>query len=322
MGAIGELSEGEVLRAILARTPESAFSVLGPGDDAAVVAAPSGSVIATVDSLVEGPDFRREWTSAYDLGFKAAAVNLSDIGAMGGTPTALLVALAMPLATSLEFIEQLYDGLRDGCAELAPGCAVVGGDLTRSTTMTIVVTALGDLGGRAPLTRSGAQPGEVVALCGDAGVAARGLDILFTRFSERGQAFTLDRAGLSDDERLAVERQLRPLPPVWAGPVAAAAGATSAIDVSDGLSLDANRVAEASDVMIDFASAALGPDVDLALRGGEDHALLATFPADAPLPDGFRRIGTVEAFMGSRICLDGAPIEPRGWDPYSAGASQ
>lgn len=319
MSAIGELSEGEVLRAILARTPESAFTVLGPGDDAAIVAAPSGSVIATVDSLVEGPDFRREWTGAYELGWKSAAVNLSDIGAMGGTPTALLVALALPLATSLAFVEQLYDGLRDACVELAPGCAVVGGDLTRSSTMTIVVTALGDLGGRAPLTRSGARPGDVVALCGDAGVAARGLDVLFSRFSDQGQALELDRAQLTDEERFAVDRQLRPLPPVWAGRAAAAAGATSAIDVSDGLSLDAQRVAEASDVTIDFSGAALGPDVELALRGGEDHALLVSFPADAVLPDGFRRIGNVTAFTGSRITLDGVAIEARGWDPYDVG---
>lgn len=322
MSVIGELSEGEVLRAILERTPASTFTVLGPGDDAAVVAAPSGSVIATVDSLVDGPDFRREWTSAYDLGWKAAAVNLSDIAAMGGTPTALLVALALPLETPLEFIEQLYEGLRDACESLSPGCAVVGGDLTRSTTMTVVVTALGDLGGRAPLTRSGARSGDIVALCGDAGVAARGLDVLFTRFSEDGQALPLDRAVLSEEEREAVERQLRPMPPVAAGVAAAEAGATAAMDVSDGLSLDANRMATASDVTINFESAALGPNVDPALRGGEDHALLVTFPADAALPSGFRRIGTVEPAATSRILLDGEPITPRGWDPYSTGESQ
>ncbi len=321
MAALRDSSEHDVLRAILARTGASDFAELGPGDDAAVVTAASGSVVATIDSLVEGPDFRLEWSGPYSLGFKAAAVNLSDIAAMGARPTALLVALAVPLELELEFLEQLYDGMRDACAQLAPGCAVVGGDLTRSDTMTIVVTALGDLEGRAPLLRSGARPGDVVALAGDVGEAARGLDVLFARFSRDGKALPYDREALLHPERSAVARQLRPLPPVSLGPVAALAGATAAIDISDGLSLDANRVAVASDVTINLHAAALGPDVELALRGGEDHALLVTFPADAVLPPGFRRIGTVEPVGKARLLLDGEPIEPQGWDPY-AGTSQ
>ena len=115
-----------------------------------MIAAPDGRVVATVDTLVHGPDFRLAWSSAFDLGWKAAAVNLADIAAMGARPTALLVALAMPDDTRLSFVEGLADGLRAACDELAPGCAVEGGDLTVSDTLTIAVTALGTLDGREP----------------------------------------------------------------------------------------------------------------------------------------------------------------------------
>ncbi|BDZ38467.1 hypothetical protein GCM10025863_10810 [Microbacterium suwonense] len=164
---IGDISEGAVLRAILARTAEASHTLLGPGDDAAVVAAPSASVVATTDTLVEGPDFRRAWSSGYDLGWKSAAVNLADIAAMGATPTALLVALAVPRDVRLSFVAAMADGFREACDALAPGCAVVGGDLTVSELMMIAVTALGDLGGHAAVTRSGASPGDVVALAGN-----------------------------------------------------------------------------------------------------------------------------------------------------------
>ena len=110
---------------------------------------------------MHGPDFRLAWSSGYDLGWKAAAVNLADIAAMGARPTALLVALAMPARPAPSFVERLADGLRDACAALAPGCAVVGGDLTVSDVLTIAVTALGDLEGRAPVLRHGARPGDV-----------------------------------------------------------------------------------------------------------------------------------------------------------------
>ena len=90
---LGDISEGTVLRAILARTAPAAHTLVGPGDDAAVLAAPSGSVVATTDTLVHGPDFRLAWSSGYDLGWKAAAVNLADIAALGARPTGLLVAL-------------------------------------------------------------------------------------------------------------------------------------------------------------------------------------------------------------------------------------
>jgi thiamine-monophosphate kinase len=313
---VGELSEREVLRRIAARTGKASAAIVGPGDDAAVVAAPSGSVVATTDTLVHGPDFRLAWSSGYDLGWKAAAVNLADVAAMGARPTGLLVALAMPSATRISFVEALADGLREACEALAPGCAVVGGDLTVSDTLTIAVTALGDLEGRPAVLRSGARPGDVVAVAGELGAAGRGLAILFDRFrDDGGEPIPVDRAALGEGEPALLDAQLRPAPPLGLGPMAAMSGATAMMDVSDGLALDATRMAEASGVRLDLDPAALGADRRAALEGGEDHALLATFPGDV-LPPGFRPIGRVEE--GSGVSVGGDPYDRRGgWDPYA-----
>ncbi|KAA9134969.1 thiamine-phosphate kinase [Microbacterium caowuchunii] len=312
---VGEASEGTILRRILSRFPPSSAAV-GPGDDAAVLDLAGGPVVATVDTLVHGPDFRLAWSSGFDLGWKSAAVNLADIAAMGARPVALLVALAMPEDTRLSFVEALADGLRAACDRLAPGCAVEGGDLTVSDTLTMAVTALGTLSGP-PIRRSGASAGDVVALAGAAGEAARGLHLLFERFRDAdGTPVPVATDDLSAAERHALAAQLRPEPPIALGPVAARAGATAMMDVSDGLLLDATRLAEASGVTLDLARDALGPDADTALAGGEDHALLATFPVGG-VPAGFRVIGRVTPRGGDPVLVDGAPYGGRGgWDPY------
>ncbi|HEX5728808.1 thiamine-phosphate kinase [Microbacterium sp.] len=314
---VGELSEGAVLRRILARFPASE-ALVGPGDDAAVLAAPDGRVVATTDTLVHGPDFRLAWSSGFDLGWKAAAVNLADVAAMGARPTALLVALAMPNDTRLSFVEQLADGLRDACDTIAPGCAVEGGDLTVSDTLTIAVTALGSLDGRAPVLRSGARPGDVLAVAGELGAAARGLAILFDRFrTPSGEPVPIDAGVLNADEARSLAAQLRPEPPVALGPAAADAGATALMDVSDGLVLDASRLAAASDVTVDLDSSALGRDLSAALTGGEDHALLASFPPASQLPYGFRAVGRIVERSQHPVLIDGAVHDGRGgWDPY------
>lgn len=317
---VGDLSEGEVLRRILDRLPASS-AILGPGDDAAVLAAPDGRIVATTDTLVHGPDFRLAWSSPFDLGWKAAAVNLADVAAMGARPTALLVALAMPDATPLSFVEGLAEGLAAACAELSPGCAVEGGDLTVSDTLTVAVTALGSLEGGAPVVRSGARAGDGVFVCGDVGIAARGLDVLFASFVDAaGMPLPFSgegRRSLSDLDARAVSLQLAPRPPIASGADAARAGATALMDVSDGLALDARRMAEASGVTIAFDSSALGPEPGRALEGGEDHALLATFPPQTAPPPGFRRIGVVKEASETRVLVDGVPYAGRGgWDPY------
>jgi thiamine-monophosphate kinase len=314
---VGELSEGTILRSILDRLGES-NALVGPGDDAAVIAAADGRVVATVDTLVHGPDFRLAWSSAFDLGYKAAAVNLADIAAMGATPTALLVALAMPDATRLSFVTGIADGLRAACRDLAPGCRVEGGDLTVSDTLTVAVTALGALAGRAPVLRSGARVGDVVAVAGELGRAARGLRLLFERFTDAaGAPIPIDERVLEPDELTDLAAQLRPSPPVWLGPDAADAGATAMMDVSDGLVLDASRMAAASGVTLALESSLLGADPASALGGGEDHALLAAFPAGRALPRDFVRVGTVQARGEHAVLVDGGPFEGRGgWDPY------
>lgn len=315
---MGELSEGQILRGILDRLPPSTAPV-GPGDDAAVLAVPDGRVVATTDTLVHGPDFRLAWSSPFDLGFKAAAVNLADVAAMGARPVALLVALAMPDSTPLSFVRGFADGLAAACAELAPGCAVEGGDLTVSDTLTIAVTALGSLDGRDPVRRSGAQVGDGVHVIGELGEAARGLDILFERFTDAtGAPVALTpeaRAALGTDDARALSRQLTPRPPLAEALRAAASGATAMMDVSDGLALDATRLADASGVTIELDSAALGDDVALALGGGEDHGFLVTFGPDAE-PLG-RRIGGIVPRGDAALTVDGEPWSGRaGWDPY------
>jgi thiamine-monophosphate kinase len=314
---IGQLSEGEILSRILAQLGESE-AIVGPGDDAAVLAAADGRIVATTDTLVHGPDFRLAWSSGYDLGWKSAAVNLADIAAMGARPTALLVALAMPSDTRISFVEQLARGLRAACETLAPGCAVEGGDLTVSDTLTIAVTALGSLDGRAPVLRSGARAGDVVAIAGRTGLAGRGIDLLFARFRDAaGDPIPAALDALSEEEIAAVTAQLRPEPPVALGLVAADAGATAMMDVSDGLVLDASRMAAASGVTLEIDASALGQDIDHTLTGGEDHALLACFPPTVRLPEGFRRIGDVIARTEYAVLVDGRPHDGRsGWDPY------
>lgn len=311
---VGDVSEREVLSRILRVLGGTSRAVVGPGDDAAVLAVPGERVVVSTDTLVHGPDFRLAWSSPFDLGFKAAAVNLADIAAMGARPTALFVALAMPDSTPLTFVDDLARGLRDGCDRLAPDCAVEGGDLTASDTLTIAVTAVGVLDGRSPVLRSGARVGDVVAVAGVLGDAARGLDLLFERFRDAGGTpIPVDLPSLDEGERALLSAQLRPEPPVRLGTGAAEAGATAMMDVSDGLLLDATRMAEASGVTL----ALDGVDDRHALRGGEDHALLATFPSHVPLPSGFRRIGEVLARDVAPVLVGGrVPEGPGGWDPY------
>lgn len=317
---MGEAGERAVLRRILEALPPSE-ALVGPGDDAAVIAAPDGRVVVTTDTLVHGPDFRLAWSPPRLLGRKAAAVNLADIAAMGARPTALIVALALPDDTPLDFVSDLAAGMVEACADLAPDCRVEGGDLTVSDTLTIAVTALGSLDGRPPVLRSGARPGDRLELVGEAGVAARGLEILFERFVDAsGSPVPVDVAGmapaLSDADAHAVAMQRAPRPPVSQGAEAAIRGATAMMDVSDGLALDARRMAEASGVTLDIERRQLGPDPERALRGGEDHALLVAMPEAAQAVG--HPIGWVRERGVAAVTVDGAAYDVRGgWDPYS-----
>jgi thiamine-monophosphate kinase len=294
--------------------PTGRHTLIGPGDDAAVVTAPDGRVVATTDLLVDGRHFRRDWSTPYDIGRKAAAQNLADVAAMGAVTTSLLVGLATPADLAAFWAERFADGLRDECDLV--GAGVVGGDVVRSDVLVIAVTALGDLEGRTPVTRSGAHAGDVVALAGRLGWAAAGLATLSRGFRS---------------PRLVVDAHRRPQPPYQAGPEAAKAGATSMIDVSDGLVADLGHVAAASGVRIDLDSTAFAiPDalsqvasalsvdpLTWILRGGEDHALVATFGSDAELPSGWQIIGAVLDSNGeSAVTVDGLPYAAGGFDHF------
>lgn len=295
-----DLGEFGLIDRVVERLGTSAAVVVGPGDDAAVVLAPDGRVVATTDVLVEDVHFRREWSTAYDVGRKAAAANLADVAAMGGTGTALLVGLAAPADLPLAWATGLADGLRDEAALV--GAVVVGGDTVCCDRIVVSVMALGDLAHCTPVTRAGARPGDVVVLAGRLGWSSAGLGLL--------------RDGVVDGPL--VEAHRRPQPPYALGPELARAGATSMVDVSDGLVADLGHVARASGVRVGLHSDRLADEaVDLVhvLTGGEDHALVATLPPGAQLPPGCRPIGRISA-GDPAVLVDGQPATG-GWEHFS-----
>jgi thiamine-monophosphate kinase len=306
------------------RTRPGPGTIVGIGDDAAVLAAPDGRVVATTDFLLEGRHFRRDWAGPGDIGHRAAVRSLADVAAMGAVPTALLVAFAAPPETPAAWAVDLFAGLAAE-AERA-GATVAGGDTAQAGSVLLAVTGLGDLQGRPPVRRSGARPGDEVAVAGPLGRSAAGLALL--------------EAGV-DEPAEVIAAHLRPSPPYDAGPGAAALGATAMIDVSDGLLADLGHVAGASGVLIDVqaglldtgpleAAAAVLAEKDLghrtdsgarpsalawALTGGEDHSLVATFPPGAGLPSHWAVIGAVR--QGRGVVVDGQPYAGApGWQHF------
>ncbi len=322
-GTVADLGEFGLIARITAGRELSPGTLLGPGDDAAVLAAADGRVVVTTDVLVEGVHFRLDWSTPHQVGRKAVAANLADVAAMGAVPTALVVGLAVPGRTPISTVDGLAAGMWAEAAQA--GVGIVGGDVVSSEQLVVAVTALGDLQGRAPVTRSGARPGDVLGLCGRLGWSAAGLAVL-----RRGLPSPSARS-----PQAVVAAHRVPEPPYGAGPQAASAGATAMIDISDGLLADAGHVAEASGVGIGIDSAALpvasllvevasALDADArhwVLTGGEDHALLASFPAGVALPVGWTEIGVVREGRG--VTVDGGEVLPRdevlpaGWQHFS-----
>ncbi len=306
-GLIGRISD------IVAATAPGEDVLVGPGDDAAVLRVRKGHVVVSTDVMVEGRHFRRDWADAADVGARAAAQNLSDINAMGGRAQWLTVGLAAPADLPAQWALDFTRGFAEECAKV--GAGLVGGDVSRADQVMVSVTAIGACT-VSPVLRSGAAPGDVVAICGRQGWAAGGLAVL-------GRGFR--------SPRVLVEAYRRPEPPYDAGVVAAEAGATAMVDISDGLLAEAGHVAEASGVSIDISTGsfdvpeplvavgqAIGADpLQFILGGGDDHALLATFPAGVVLPDGWTSIGTVGAAPQGgepRVTVDGASYDgPTGW---------
>jgi thiamine-monophosphate kinase len=309
-----DLGEFGLIGALAGRLEQSAAVVVGPGDDAAAVR--TGPVtIASMDLLVQDRHFRLDWSSASDIGHKAAAANLSDVNAMGGHPSALLVGLAAPSSVETAWALDLADAMAAEAETV--GASIVGGDVTQAEQITIAITVLGECP-HGPVLRSGARPGDVVAHAGRQGWADAGYAVLARGFRS---------------PRAVVDAHRRPAPPYGAGADAAQAGATAMIDVSDGLLQDLGHIATASGVAVDIdtaafelpepiqaVGAALGVDpMRLVLTGGDDYGLLATFPPDAELPQRWRAVGRVLAEGASgAVTVDGqAYDEPAGHRHFS-----
>ncbi|WP_378732669.1 thiamine-phosphate kinase [Nocardia brasiliensis] len=344
-----ELGEFALIDRINSGRVQTPGVLLGPGDDAALVAAPDGRFVVTTDMLVQDRHFRLDWSSPQDIGRKAIAQNAADVVAMGAVPSAFVVALGCPADTPLDVVDGLADGMWAEAARA--GASIAGGDLVRSRDIVISVTAFGDLRGRAAITRAGARVGDTVAVAGRLGWSAAGLAIL-TAGAE------------SDDFAEALAAHRVPQPP-YAAVLNALSGTTAAetpdstvadadgnaphqrpssvgasdraqddfgpnalTDVSDGLLADLGHIAASSEVAIDLDSAALRDnaldriaarlDADATqwiLTGGEDHAFVGTWSPGCALPAGWVPIGRVSA--GHGVTVDGAPRPgSAGWESF------
>lgn len=313
---VAEVGEFGVIGRATAARKQPASTLLGPGDDAAVVRAADGRVTASADMLVEGRHFRFDWSTPHQVGRKALAQNAADIFAMGAQPTALLVSIGCPANTPVDVVDGISAGVGEAAEEL--GAGVVGGDLVQAQQVVVAVTVLGDLGGADPVLRSGASAGDVVAVTGGLGRSAAGLALLTAGADTGADGF----AGLVDAHRV-------PAPP-YSAARAAAGSATSMTDVSDGLLADLGHLCTASGVGMDLESARLDPDTEVAaaaellaadprewvLTGGEDHAFAGTFPVAAELPAGWIPIGRVRE--GTGVSMDGRPATgAAGWESFS-----
>lgn len=317
-----ELGEIEALKKAVAVFRGVPSTLVGSGDDAAVISIPSEKFVVTTDTLVQDHDFKLEFSSGFDLGYKAVASNLSDVVAMGARPVALTVAMVITKETKQSWLEHFAKGLQSALDELAPTAEIVGGDLAAGNEIVIAIAAHGELVGE-PLLRSGALVGDQLAVCGTLGKAAAGLDLLLN-----------PDATLAKSYPELVDVQLRPKPPLHYA-LQAVGIAHSMMDISDSLALDASRLAKASNVSLRIDSGALlgyqavleqaaqsissrdgtgVRELDWVLFGGEDHSFLATFPKDQKLPIGFKRIGEVIPQTQSEVLLDEHPLEPKGWD--------
>ena len=406
---LDQVGEDAVVRGIIDGLPAPSWLLVPPGDDAAVLASVEGALVAGTDTMVENADFRRDWSTAEQVGGKIAAQNLADIAAMGAEPWALLLSLAAPRDLPVEWTLGLRRGVLAECARA--GAVLVGGDVSDAAEIVLTGTGLGRFpAGSAPVRRDGARVGDVVALAGDVGLSAAGLAVLgasgvsgggafgggasgsgasgsgasgggasgggataggaaagvgaVVSGAPAGEASVGVQTGASLDLALEMVLDLHrwPRPPYPAGVVAARAGASSMIDTSDGLLRDAARLAMASKVVLDLDSAALarmttgtapgavlpkvaewlegaGRVADLVrtwqLQGGEDHALLATFPPGT-VPESFVVIGEVRPAAlaasdgagrvtdgASAVLLDGREVTgPLGWQHWTSNTEQ
>lgn len=327
--------------------------LVGSGDDCAVLAHPDSRSVISTDVLVEGVHFRRDWMSLEQTGRRAAAQNAADIAAMGASAHSAVAAVTIPKGMSNTEINALATGLAKGLESY--GYALVGGDLSSGPCLQIAVTVIGDLQGRPPLLRCGAQAGDQVYFAGNLGDSAAGLALL-ERFQNPQAA--LDESVLPKSlrglAREVIARYQVPQVPADLAPQLADAGAHALMDVSDGMSRDGAKIAAASGVVLDLSSSRLEKYAqrlaglasflgvnswDWVLGGGEDHGLLCTAPAGFTVP-GFTPIGQVlpgnsperrecsegedigsapaETIPGTFLLVDEKPHCQQGWDHFAS----
>lgn len=335
---MGDFTEDELIATIRRLLSGDAPGVrLGLGDDAALVDLGAGVGVLTADMMVEDVHFTLASAAPSDLGYKALAVNVSDVAAMGGSPRFALVSLGLTPDVEAPWVVELYGGLRDCAGE--HGVAIVGGDTCRSGSVVISVALTGEVPEGVVVTRSGARPGDRVVVTGSLGAAAGGLLL------DRAPPTEVAAAAASPWGRGLLQAAARPVARVGEGQTLAQTGATAMMDVSDGLSLDLSRLCAASDVgatvRLGALPVAIGLEelrgvlpvdpLQLALGGGEDYELLATLPPEA-VPEATtklrERFGTSLTEIGE--IRDGhglaaeepdgttMPLEPSGWDHFAA----
>ncbi|MFT4086499.1 MAG: thiamine-phosphate kinase [Gordonia sp. (in: high G+C Gram-positive bacteria)] len=321
---VGEVGE----RALIALFAEAASDggrvsgdvVIGSGDDAAVLT-PNGPVVVSTDTAVAGRHFRFDWSSPEQIGARAVVQSAADVAAMGGVLGGIVVSIGCPPHTPVERVLAINSGIVEQTHRY--GGRVLGGDLVSSPTVILTVTSVGSLVDVAPVTLSGAEPGDELAVSGPLGAAAGGLAVLSAIENGADPALAERFSSLVEGYRL-------PQPDLDDGPRAARAGARAMTDVSDGLVEELITMAAASGAPLDVDSArvpraegldALGAELGVdpvrwALTGGEDHVLLAAFrPGETP--DGWIAIGVVgDGETAARV--DGAPAgELRGWESFT-----
>jgi thiamine-monophosphate kinase len=294
--------ERDVIAAIRSRLPVAPPGETWIGDDAAVLRGPTGQLVLSSDLVVAGVHADLEVVGLDDLGWKAVAVNVSDVAAMGCTPLHCVVSIAAPSHLDLDL---LFDGIVQSSE--VHGCAVVGGDLSNAECLVAAVTITGDSGPSSPVLRSGASAGDAVFVTGPLGASAAGLRALRAR----------------EASHPCIPSHLRPVARVVEGAAAGLAGATAMIDVSDGLASDADQIATASGVGLGLAGVpvAEGSTIEEALYGGEDYELVFTAPDRRRVSDifaakGLRQpvvIGSCTEDPGERS-LDGTRLREGGWE--------
>jgi thiamine-monophosphate kinase len=296
------------------------------GDDTAAWSAGTQPVteLFTTDTMVEGVHFTRETTPWEDLGWKSLASNISDVASMGGLPTYALVTLGLPPETEVADLESLYKGMLQIGNEY--GMAIVGGDMVRSPVVFITVALIGALHGQ-PMVRTGARPGDLVAVTGHLGSSGGGLKLMLDGLLEQGDAADF----LKESHR-------RPRPAVAVGRSLVESEITTAMDVSDGLADDLSKLCRASGVSAKIFADRLpihpllksqfpNDCVDLALGGGEDYVLLFTGSSAkvnqvvSGLPDGASVVGEItDGEPGEVTVVDAQgteiPAGNRGWDHF------